>query len=164
MTTESTVTNAQLNAMNQVLYDLKRTRSRTRAPVFTITQIAQQYRLDVDDLATDEQITAILEKGSSTGFFLVRQCEDGSLLYGFNANMLRANPQNRFILEDQEDLACMAPCAVRVYPKCVYHCPVESNCCLTQWKGTVAGGSLGECGASVSTMLFMCAGQQTLFC
>ncbi len=150
--------------MNQVLYDLKRTRPRTRAPVFTIPVIAQEYRLQVDDLATDEQVTEILEKGASTGFFLVKQCEDGSLLYGFNANMLRANPQNRFILEDQEDLACAAPCNKRVYPKCVYIDPVPSNCCFTQWKGTVAGGSLGECGASVSTMLFMCSGQQTLFC
>lgn len=164
MTETTTVTNAELNQMNQVLYDLKRTRSRTRAPVFSITQITQQWHLDVNALTTVDEITLILEQGASTGFFLVKQCEDGSLLYGFNANMLKANPQNRFILEDQADLACAAPCNKRVYPTCIYKNPISSNCCWTQWKGTVDGGSLGQCGVPVSTALFMCAGQQTTFC
>jgi hypothetical protein len=158
------VSNAQLNQMNQVLYDLKKTKPRQRAPVFSIPDIVQEWHQQVDPLATTEQVTAILEQGASTGFFIVKQCPNGALAYGFNANMLQSNPQNKFILFDQSDLACEAPCNKRVYPTCVFKTPVPSNCCFTQWKGTVAGGSLGECGASPSTMLFMCSGQKTLFC
>jgi hypothetical protein len=145
---------------------MRRLKSNQRSPTFTILEITQQWHMAVDGDTTTELITAILEQGASTGFFIFASTLEGVLSYGYSANMLRLNPKNKIILLDAPlaDRVCLDPCNVRAGHCCHFVCPIVSNCCETQWKGTVAGGSLGACGASTSTTLFFCANQQTLFC
>lgn len=165
--TEISITNSQLNQMNTVLFEMRALRSRERTPVFSIEDIVVEWHELIDSTTSIEIITAILEEGAKIGFFRVAQCQDASLLYGYNANMLQMNPKNKDILLDAPaaDRVCLEPCNKRIYPLCIFKTPVPSNCCFTQWKGSVTGGSISStCGASLSTMMFMCSGQETLFC
>ena len=158
------VTNSQLNQMNDVLFSMRSLRPRVRNPVFSVSEIVDEWHELIAATTSTETITAILVEGSRTGFFLVAQCQDGSLLYGYNARMLQMNPKNKDILAEANSV-CLDPCNKPVYPLCVYKCPTSSNCCFTQWKGTVAGGSISTtCGAPMSTMMFLCSGQVTEFC
>lgn len=161
----STMMNAQLNTMNQLLFQMRRLKSNQRTPTFTITEITQQWHTSVDGETSEAMIVAILEQGASTGFFLFASTLEGVLSYGYNANMLRFNPRNRLILLDApaNERVCLDPCNVRK-GCCHAICPEMSNCCYTQCKGALAGGSIGPCGVSTATALFFCAGQQTLFC
>jgi hypothetical protein len=167
MTTTVAITDSDLNTMNQVLFGMRRLKSRQQRPVFSIADITDEWHIEVDPLTSTEEITAILEAGASTGFFLFYQCENGTLFYGYNANMLRFNPKNKSILlaAPRGERACLDSCNVRINPVCIYKDPTPSNCCYTQWKGTVSGGTIGQnCGVSMDTALFMCTGQQTRFC
>jgi len=167
MTSEVTVTDSDLNTMNQVLFGMRRLKSNQRRPVFSIEQITDQWHAEVDPSTTTDEIEAILEAGAATGFFLFYQCANGTLFYGYNADMLRYNPKNKNILlaAPRENRVCLEPCNTPIYPLCIFKDPTPSNCCFTQWKGTVSGGSITQnCGVSMSTALFMCTGQQTQFC
>jgi hypothetical protein len=161
------VSDSQLNAMNQVLFQMRGMKPNVQNPVFTIDEIVEEWHTVVDDTTSVETIDAILQQGASTGLFLFAQDITGLLSYGFNLNMLASNPRNKDILltAPLSARACLEPCNQRNKHCCAFVPAVRSDCCFTQWKGTVAGGSLStQCGASMATTMFLCSGQQTLFC
>ena len=163
----TSVTSAQLNAMNQLLYQMWALKPNQRRPVFSVPDIVDAWHMDVDDTTSEAEIVEILELGASTGFFLFFQCKNGEIFYGFNSNMLKFNKANKQILLDAlpENRICLESCNTIINPTCIFKDPTPDNCCFTQYKGTVAGGSISSvCGASMSTNLFMCADQQTQFC
>ena len=89
---------SQLNAMNQLLFQMRALKSNQLRPVFSIEDIVDAWHADVDDTTPEATIVEILETGASTGFFLFYQCLNGSLFYGYNAQMLKFNKANKQIL------------------------------------------------------------------
>src|SRR5579872_67530 len=135
-----TVSDSQLNAMNQLLFQMRGIKPNTQNPVFTIDEITQEWHMNVDDLTSTATIEAILQQGASTGFFLFAQDIDGTLFYGYNRNMLAFNPANKFILQAAPLSAkvCLSPCNQPNRHCCAAQPAVRNDCCFTQWKGTVA--------------------------
>lgn len=137
---ETPVTNIELNQMNDVLFAMKQLTPRIRAPTFSIELITQAWHEQIDPETSTETIISILQSGAQIGFFLVTQDLEGALSYGYNANMLAFNPQNRFILEDSP---CLSSCNRRANPTVIQVPSTPSNCCYTM---PANGGSLGYCG------------------
>lgn len=143
------VTNIELNQMNDVLFAMKRLTPRERAPTFTLALISEAWHADIDPETSEEVITNILNSGAQLGFFLVRQDIEGVLSYGYNANMLAFNPQNRFILEDSP---CLSSCNLRANPKLIQVSSTPSNCCYTMPNGS--GLPLCGCLSGASALAF----------
>ena len=110
------ITNSQLNTMNQLLFAMRRLKPNQRAPTFTISDITSQWHTSIDANTSESTITAILQQGSSTGFFIFAQSIEGVLSYGYSANMLRLNPKNKLILLDAPaaDRVCLEPCNIKI--------------------------------------------------
>ena len=131
------VTNIDLNEMNKILFFMKQYKPHERAPVFSVCDITAQWHLDMDPETSEDVIRTILQTGAQLGFFRSTQDLAGEIFYGYNANMLRANPKNRLILSDSP---CLSPC--NRLPQCsgVVGQPVTpSNCCYTMNGGSGQG-------------------------
>jgi hypothetical protein len=157
------ISDSQLNTMLQVLFEMRSLSPNLQNPTFTVAEIVQEWQTTIDDSSTTV-IEAILQQGASTGLFLFAQDISGVLSYGFNRNAIAINPRNKQILLASGSV-CLDPCNQPNRYCCGQIPAVRSDCCFTQWKGTVAGGSIGtQCGVSMETALFLCSGQQTRFC